>query len=363
MTAAASRFSVVDNTPRFRVGGEDRPSLSVRVQRLEVCHDEEGLRWMEGYFIHSGPRQQQEPGFLFEGSEAVALGASIEVAVGDDDNRTIIFAGRVSAIGAHFPTAEPALLKVCAEDGLMELRMQRHARAWEVEDDGVIIDEATRPSGLRVAAPAGDDRANYAALNRAPLSTLRERARELDKRIEWVDGEVTFVDRRAPSEPIVLRWFDELLSFEARADLAHQRTQVRVHGYSRAQKGGVTGVGDASSVQPESRGGTSGPDALSQLGIDAVENTHIELPGSSREADETARVAALQRARRFVTGEGVTRGTPDLAVGALVDLRGLDQAFGGEYDVVKVRHVFDRQQGLRTHFDVSRVDFAGEVAR
>ena len=153
MTAATSQFSVVDNTPRFRVGGEDRADLSIRVQRLEVGHDDEGLRWMEAFFVHTGPRQQGEPGFLFEGEDAVPLGAFLEIAIGDEDSRATIFDGRVSVVGAHFPTSEPALLKVCAEDALMELRMQRHAHAWETEDDQVIVDETVRPAGLRVAPP------------------------------------------------------------------------------------------------------------------------------------------------------------------------------------------------------------------
>ncbi len=362
MTASASQFSVVDNTPRFTLDDSDRPDLTVRLQRLEVSHDDEGLRWLEAFFVHSGQRDGEEPGFLFTGEDAVGLGAQIKVAVGDEDTRTVIFEGRVSAVAGHFPNSEPALLRVSAEDRLMELRMQRLARAWETEGDQVIIDDLTRTAAIDSQPPSGETRPGYAAMNRAPLAVLRERARQLDRRLEWKDGELLFVERREASDPVALTWFDELLSFEACADLAHQRTEVRVHGYSRADKAGLTGIAGAQEIDPERRDGKTGPTILTDLGLTAVENTHLEFPHDQAEADEAARILAVRRARRFVVGKGVTRGTPELAVGSIVDVRGVDPAFGGEFDVVKVRHLFDRQQGLRTHFEAERADFPGEVA-
>ena len=60
------------------------------------------------------------------------------------------------------------------------------------------------------------------------------------------------------------------------------------------------------------------------------------------------------RARRFVTGTGVTDGTPGIRVRARVTIGGVGVLFSGEYRVVQTSHRFDLH-GYRTEFDVERV--------
>lgn len=52
---------------------------------------------------------------------------------------------------------------------------------------------------------------------------------------------------------------------------------------------------------------------------------------------------------------GTTRGTPDMTVGSILDLRAVGKAFDGDgYYVTRVQHTFDLERGLRTHFEAER---------
>ena len=67
-----------------------------------------------------------------------------------------------------------------------------------------------------------------------------------------------------------------------------------------------------------------------------------------------AEAALRRRARRFLRGTGVTRGTPTMHVGSKVDLVDLGPWFAGTYLVTAVTHRFDQVEGYRTEFEAQR---------
>ena len=71
--------------------------------------------------------------------------------------------------------------------------------------------------------------------------------------------------------------------------------------------------------------------------------------------------ALRRRARRFLRGLGVTRGTPQLHVGSKVELVDLGPWFAGTYLVTAVTHRFDQVEGYRTEFEAQRPNL-GESA-
>jgi phage protein D len=78
---------------------------------------------------------------------------------------------------------------------------------------------------------------------------------------------------------------------------------------------------------------------------------------SGAEASAWARAEMLRRGRRFVTAEGITAGTPQLVVGALLTLDGIGEPFeGAGYYVTTVRHTFDLKRGTRTCFQAERAN-------
>ncbi len=365
MTQGASTDRlVVSARPVFEVEGEEKSRLAVDLLRLEVTHDEEGLSRMEATLLNWGRKEESEaPSFLYFDRAILDLGKRITVKVGNEDTLTTIFDGALSALGATFPDLRPPEIRVHAEDALMKMRMRERTRFHEREDEGGMVSRIASDHGLDPNAEAeGTEHKELWQVNQNDLSFLRERARAADARIELSERELRFLPRRKPGgEAIRLSKEDALIHFEAAADLSHQRTEVRVHGWSIADKEPIHEVATESDVSAESRGGKTGPEVLSEIGWEAPLDLHLEAPATSGEARAIARSIALARARRFLVGRGTTDGTPALAVGAEVELLDVGDLFSGRWNVTSVRHTWDLVNGLRTHFRVERVDLGGSA--
>ncbi|XXY52632.1 hypothetical protein WME91_16000 [Sorangium sp. So ce269] len=366
MTQGASTGRlVVSARPRFEIEGEETSRLATDLLRLEITHDEEGMARMEATLLNWGRREESEaPGFLYFDRATLDLGKRILVKAGNEDTLATIFDGTISAMAGLFPDLRPPELRISAEDALMKMRMRERTRFHEREDEGGMLSRIAADHGLDPNAEAeGSEHRELWQVNQNDLSFLRERARAADARIELSGRELRFLPRRRPSggEPIRLSKEDALIHFEAVADLSHQRTEVRVHGWSVADKAPIHEVATGDDIAAESRGGETGPAVLDDLGWTAPLELHLEAPATAAEARAIARAVALQRARRFLVGRGTTDGTPALAVGAEVELLDVGDLFSGRWNVCAVRHTWNLVDGLRTHFRVERVDLGGSA--
>jgi phage protein D len=363
--AAVSRFLVVASRPRFEVDDQPVDRLSADLLRLEASEDEEGMARLEAVFLNWGqPAEGQPPGFLYFDGDKLDLGRRIRVLAGDSDNEGVIFEGVITALDASFVALRPPEITVRAEDTLQRLRMRQHTRNHELRDDAGIASAVAGSYGLGADAQVdGPTYASFLQVNQSDLGFLRERARAVDGRIGVSDRALVFHPRREPaqSDPIALSRLNSLIRFEVSADLAHQRTEVRVHGYSIPDKSGIHQSAGAADIRSEVGTGRSGADVLSQAGIDAIEDHHLETPASDEEALAIARSLARRRARRFVSGHGVADGTPSMKVGSRVQLNDLGPLFSGRYYVCRVRHTYDQRDGLRTHFIAERPGLGGDV--
>ncbi len=131
-----------------------------------------------------------------------------------------------------------------------------------------------------------------------------------------------------------------------------------VNGYSVDDKRAIheAAEGRVADSEKASPSGRTGPSILDALGVEAVEELHAEPPFTTGEAGVMARSRMLARARRFVTGRGVTNGSPTMRVGSVVEILDCGPWFGGAYHVAGVRHSFEPGSGYRTHFQAERVD-------
>lgn len=349
--------------PRFQVEGEARPQLDSDLLWLEVRHDEHGLATLEARFNNTGAASDGEgSGYRWFDGEVLQLGRRIRVAAGDDDNEGQLFAGAITALRGRFaPDRGPELL-LRAEDAAFLLRLGQRTRVYTDQSDRDIAASVAEDAGLTPAGDvAGPTHAQVWQVNQTDLGFLRSRARAVDARLAVADTTLAFEPRRGDDEeePIPLTTLRELLSFEATADLAHQRAEVHVHGWSVADKEAIHGQAGADTVAGESAGGRTGPSVLGDLGWPAVEHHHLEAPATGEEARTLAETLLRRRARRFVTATGTTSGTPGLRVGRRIDVSDAGPWFSGRYHVVALRHTFDQAVGLRTHFLAERVDLGG----
>ncbi|MCU0944376.1 MAG: contractile injection system protein, VgrG/Pvc8 family [Rubritepida sp.] len=348
---------LVSARPVLTVDGREDEALGRDLLRLEAREDEHGLATLEAVFLNFGVRTPGDaPGYVHFDRQRLDFGKGVSVAFETGGRRETVFEGKVTALGALYPEQRPPELTLVAEDMLAKLRLARRGRVFENATDQAIVEELLRDTGLRaeVGTP-GPRHAQRWQVGLSELALLRERAAALDARISLRDGTLRLATREDGARPIALSTLNELIRFEVRADLAEQRSAVRAHGWDVAGGSAIHEEAGADVAQSiAAAGGRTGPDCVRDAWGEAPEDLHLEMPATADEARQLAEARMKRRARRFVTGRGVTRGTPSIRVGARVELVDLGAWFSGVYEVTAARHRFDQAEGYRTEFEACR---------
>ncbi|HET6765386.1 MAG TPA: contractile injection system protein, VgrG/Pvc8 family [Longimicrobiaceae bacterium] len=344
--------------PVFRVDGAEKGELARDLLRLDVEETTEGLKTAVLRLAGNGPSgdttaQRQ----VFLDGSIVDFGKSLEVSIGPPDGARTVFKGKVSAIEAAFGEGRDPEVVVFAEDELMELRMTRRMKSYEKMSDADIASAIASQHGLSPSVSAeGPTYDVVQQWNQSDLAFLRERARPLAAEVWVADGTLHFSARGSRSgTEVTLAAGGELIEVQLRADLAHQRTKVKVSGYDARARDRIDEEAAGDAVQGEVSGGRTGPDVLQQAFGERVSYRVMDAPLETGEATAFARAEMLRRARAFVVATGMTSGTPDLTVGSKLTLDGVGAPFnGGGYYVTRVHHSYDRTSGHRTRFAAER---------
>ncbi len=349
--------------PTIKVDGTEQRELSEGLlQSLLVEETTLGLFRCEARFANWGPLADSDrvDFYLFDG-QTVDFGKEIEIELGPPGSTRRVFKGRISALEAQFPKERPPELTVLAEDRFQDLRMARRTRTFEDSSDAdamrAIISEHGLTADIDVDGPT---HRVLAQVNQSDLAFLRERAAAVDAEL-WLDDRTLHVQARGRRDAgnVTLTYGAELIEFTVMADLAHQRSALRISGWDVAGKEAIdveAGESAVSSELNELRGGSA---RLSQALAEHTERVGLATPLSQQEAQALADARYRRRARRFLTGAGVADGNPAIQVGSSVDMRGVGPLFEGKYYVTQVRHTYDLASGYRTTFQVERPGVGG----
>jgi phage protein D len=344
--------------PVFKIAGTVNGALARDVSTLEIDEATDGLRTMRLRLVAMGPQDNAaEEQLLYLDGTDVDFGKEIEVSIGPPDDARVVFKGLISAIEASFVEGEEPHVSLFAEDTLMKLRMTHRFKTYEDMSDADIASSIANEHGLTPDVSA--DGPTYKVVqqwNQSDLAFLRERARRIQAEV-WLDDTTlcfkTRGNRNATS--ITLVQGNQLIDVQLRADLAHQRTSVKVSGYDASQRDQMDEEATGDVVQAEISGGRTGASVLEQALGERATFRARDVALESGEAQAWARAEMLRRARAFVTVTGTTGGTPDMQVGSKLTLERVGQPFNGDgYYVTRVRHTYDLDQGHRTHFDAER---------
>jgi len=344
--------------PVFKVGGEVVGDLARDLSHLEIEEATDGMKTLQLRLLAEGPLPSAaEEGLLYLDGRVIDLGKTLEASIGPSEDARIVFTGLVSAIEASFTNGAEPHVAVYAEDRLMELRMTRRMKTYENMSDGDIAQSIASAHGLTPAVSA--DGPTYDVVqqwNQSDLAFLRERGRLIQAEVWLSDDTLHFAARgdRTATELTLIQG-DELIDVRLRADLAHQRTKVKVSGYDAPARDAIDEEAGGDAVQAEVSGGRTGPQILEQAFGERVSYRVRTNPLLSTEATAWARAEMLRRARAFVSVVGTTNGTPDMMVGSRLTLDRVGPPFnGGGYYVTRVCHTYDLTDGHRTHFEAER---------
>jgi hypothetical protein len=343
----------VDGTIQAALGEQDLQSLLVEETTL-------GLFRCEANFRNWGS-SNGAVGFVYFDRTVLDFGKAFAVEFGPPGATSPVFAGRITGLEAHYPSAQIPEIVVLAEDRLQDLRMERHTRSFENVTDAQIIQQLASQQGLTAQVDVdGPTHKVLVQLNQSDLAFLRERAAAIDAEL-WIDNKTLYAQARARRNagPVSLTYGQDLLEFSVVADLADQRSSVQVTGWSVADKAAITGQGDEGSLGAELAGGRSGSAVLAQALATHDESVARATPLTQLEAKAMAEARYRARARGFLRGTGVVDGNIKVRVGAQVTLAGLGPFFDGPYYVTRARHSFSLLDGFRTTFDAERPGIGG----
>jgi uncharacterized protein len=345
--------------PVFKVDGQMNGQLARDLTYLEIDETTSGLKSLRARFGNWGSREgQPDESFLYLDGAILDFGKSLEVSMGTESDPRIVFNGVISAIEVGLDEGTEPQLTVHAEDRLMELRMTRRSRTYEQQSDAQIAEAIAAEHGLTpevdAAGPTYDVVQQW---NQSDLAFLRDRARTIQAEVWVEDDRLCFKSRGSrTSTELTLVQGSDLLSVQIRADLAHQRTKVRVSGYDAQARDVIDEEATGDAIAAEISSGRTGVAVLERALGDRVSYRVREAPLTSEEAREWAKAEMLRRARSFVRVSGTARGQTDMIVGSQLTLERVGPPFEGSgYYVTRVCHTFRPQlPGFRTYFDAER---------
>lgn len=346
------------SAPVFLVDGTRQPGLARDLLRLEVSEDTQGMKRLAARFVAWGPRPgEANEGELYFDGQVLDFGKTLRVSVGPAAGARTVFEGTVSAIEADYEEGHEPQVQILAEDALMRLRFAHRCRTWlQASDEDIARALAAEHSLTAEVDAPGPTHPVVQQFNQSDLAFLRERARLLQAEI-WLEGTALHFaarERRAAPETVLING-NQLLRLSARADLAHQRSDVHVSGYDVDAREAIDESAGADAVRAEAGSGRLGAELLGQAIASFSGQRVREVPLDSSQAAAWARAEMLRRARGFVRVKGVTSGSPEMVVGSAVTLNGVAPPFaGGRYRVTKLTHSYDLASGLRTAFEAER---------
>jgi phage protein D len=346
------------SSPVVSIDGLRQPDLARDLLRLDIEESTEQLRTLALHLVGNpnGSRPGTDVVEYLDG-RILDLGRRIEVSLGPSGNEKIVFTGAISALEVSFEEGDIAHITVRAEDELMKLRMTQRSATYERVTDGDLVRTIAGHHGLtpKIAAD-GPTYDLVQQANQSDLAFLRARAHGLAAELWALDGVLHFAtrDRRAGTAVTLTRGA-ELLAVNARADLAHQCTGVKVSGFDAASRDRIDAEAPGSTVDAEVSGGRTGPQTLRKAFGELPGQCATTVPLAAPEARARAKAELLRRARRFVTVTGTTAGTPQLVVGSRITLARCGRPFDGDgYYTTRIHHSYDLKRGARTRFEAER---------
>jgi hypothetical protein len=351
MATAATATGIRIARPSIYIDGQNDIALGQALLQLIISEDVQGLYHCEARFGNWGPKGNSI-GFMYFDRKKLDFGKPMQIKIDQDK----IFDGRISAIEANFGEARPPEIAVLLEDRFQDLRMTQRTRTFADVSDSDVMNRIASDYGLQPNIDvSGPSYKVLAQVNQSDLSFLRERARAIDAEI-WLDDKTLHCQSRTKRNngTVKVNYGGELREVTVTADLAGQRTSVKVNGWDISGKSAMTYEANDQVISGELGSDTSGISILKSAFGDRKEALAHTVPLSSREAQTEAEAVMRMTARRFVIAHGITQADAKLRVGTYIDMQGLGPLFSGKYYLCHVKHVFEGTQGFVTEFSAER---------
>lgn len=348
---ATSASSIYRARPSLRFNGAEDPKAAESLLAMRFEEQEGGLASMELRFVNWAATDGGGAGYAFEGSSNLALGAEIEIYVGDETQPRELFKGKISALEGHFPMGSPPELVLLAEDAMQGLRLTRKSRTFTDMAPADIASAIAGDHGLTpVVAGLDAGSGTWVQFNETDLGFLRRLLFRFDADLQVVGSELQVSPRGDVQRGRVeLALGGQLFSARVCADLAQQVSSVSAQGWDASAGSKVTASISSGAHLGPGAGSTGAALLQDKFG---ARNEHLGQLSAESDAEVNALAQASfdGRARRFVVVDAIAEGNALLRIGTEVKLTGLTAAFNNSYYLVLTRHLYDQRLGFRSEF-------------
>ena len=266
----------------------------------------------------------------------LAIGNTIAIQMGYVGEEQELFFGDVTRVSANFPASGTPTVDVAGSSPLHRLTRVSRTRTFLDRTDKQIVEEIITGGNYGLTADVADTQVVYPSVtqdNRTDLDFLLERAARINFRVR-VEKKTLFFGPAEEDQVVTatFEWGKSLQSFQPTMNVAGQVSQVVVRGYDPMTKQAIVGRYPTGGAEE-----SSGP-RVAEDAFGPGEEGHVDSPiFSEEEARRRAQAIFEERMRGFLTGTGMTVGTPTLRAGMVVELENLG-LFSGQYRLTSVRH-------------------------
>jgi len=290
-------------------------------------------------------------------AKKLKVGAELKVELGYVGGKLKeVFKGEITGWQGAFTRRGGQTLTICAKDRFHRLRRSRRQKTYLELKDSEAVSESISAAGLSPqveATPIKQD--SILQWNQTDADFVLERAGLFGFEVYVDDKKVVFRKPKLDAAKVAkLEWHKDLHRFETSISLTSQQKEVKVTAWNMKEKTAIEAKakkGDERSLM----GGTI-PGADQVAGVDSSQpNWFTTTPAKTQdEVDAYAKGSFQKRAERFLRGEGLCVGNPDIRRGTVVELEGLGNFLSGPYYVRQAIHSLLPGSGYSTTFRVVR---------
>ena len=346
-----SESAVISARPRITVNGERRADLDEAVLQASIQLPLAGQSSAEINLQNWGPFDSGngEPGFRFT---ELSFGDELVIQMSEEGDEAI-FTGQITGIEERYGDGAPHLI-ILAEDALHRLARQRHSRSFDDTTLDNLVQSIADEAGLSVDINAGNASGQWLQYNESNLALLQRLLTPIAIWPRLENGVLRAKPEEADTSPVIVSAQDNALQVRIIADLNRQPVEAKVLAYDAAAGEPV----EATSSEPGgSPSGTTAVDALQQLGWEGDSVFPQPFAHNQEYADLLAQGRFQFQARRFLHGDVVSKGIPELCSGKELELRDVSERLAGTYRITHCSHRFDSSKGYQTHMKVNRADW------
>lgn len=289
--------------------------------------------------------------------ELLSLGAEVEIAMGYGDAKStpVAVSGFITEISTNFPDNGAPELTVSGYDHGFKLTFGKNSRTWTKARDSDAVHEIASFHNLAASIESSKEKHAQIEQNQENDWEFIKKLAERNHFELYVDESSTlhFVNPNDEAGAVVRLVYGEgLLSFKPDMNLAGQIAKVEVYGWNPKTKKPL--IGTASAGEESGLRGKSAGQHLNALVRDTSKRPTLRLRQpvfSQAEADQRAKAALNDYAKKFLTGEGEAIGLPEVRPDRNVELARLGAPFSMTYYIQQATHKID-SNGYRTRFKV-----------